>query len=80
MTAEYIRLRVDFDKEKAALKKFAGKETVTADGQKVMLFANIGTPDDALKVSEYDRGRNRPFSAPNSLYGQNIRSRRAGTV
>ena len=54
VTAEYIRLRVDFDKEKAALKKFAGKETVTADGQKVMLFANIGTPDDALKVSEYD--------------------------
>ena len=54
VTAEYIRLRVDFDKEKAALQKFAGKETVTADGQKVMLFANIGTPDDALKVSEYD--------------------------
>ena len=54
VTAEYIRLRVDFDKEKATLKKFAGKETVTADGQKVMLFANIGTPDDALKVSEYD--------------------------
>ena len=54
VTAEYIRLRVDFDKEKAALKKFVGKETVTADGQKVMLFANIGTPDDALKVSEYD--------------------------
>ena len=54
VTAEYIRLRVDFDKEKAALKKFASKETVTADGQKVMLFANIGTPDDALKVSEYD--------------------------
>lgn len=54
VTAEYIRLRVDFDKEKAALKKFAGKETITADGQKVMLFANIGTPDDALKVSEYD--------------------------
>ena len=54
VTAEYIRLRVDVDKEKAALKNFAGKETVTADGQKVMLFANIGTPDDALKVSEYD--------------------------
>ena len=79
VTAEYIRLRVDFDKEKAALKKFAGKETVTADGQKVMLFANIGTPDDALKVSEYDGG-NRPFPHRIPLYGQNIRSRRAGTV
>ena len=54
VTAEYIRLRVDFDREKAALKKYMGKPTQTADKQKVMLFANIGTPEDALKVAEYD--------------------------
>ena len=31
-----------------------GKETVTADGVKVELCANIGKPEDALKVVECD--------------------------
>lgn len=52
--AEYIKLRIDFDKERAALAKFAGLETKTRDGQKVQLFSNIGTPDDANQVLEYD--------------------------
>lgn len=52
--AEYIRLKMDFDAEQKALKKFIGKPTQTQDGEKVQLFSNIGTPDDANKVLEYD--------------------------
>lgn len=39
-----------FKKEKEELKKFLGKETVTADGVKVELCCNIGKPDDADAV------------------------------
>lgn len=52
--AEYMRLKMDFDAEQKALKKFIGKPTQTQDGEKVQLFSNIGTPDDANKVLEYD--------------------------
>ncbi|MGN1047317.1 MAG: phosphoenolpyruvate--protein phosphotransferase [Eubacteriales bacterium] len=52
--AEYIKRRMDFDKERAALAKFAGRETCTLDGQKVQLFSNIGTPDDANQVVSND--------------------------
>ena len=52
--AEYIKLRMDFDKERAALAKFAGLQTRTLDGQELQLFANIGTPDDANQVLAYD--------------------------
>lgn len=43
-----------FKKEKAELKKFIGKETVTADGVKVELCCNIGKPDDADAVISKD--------------------------
>ena len=39
-----------FKKEKEELKKFLGKETVTADGVKVELCCNIGKPDDTDAV------------------------------
>lgn len=52
--AAYIRLRMDFEKERAALEKFMGLETLTKDGEKVQLFANIGTPEDASQVIAYD--------------------------
>lgn len=52
--AAYMRLRMDFEKERAALAKFVGLETRTQDGKKVQLFANIGTPEDASQVLAYD--------------------------
>lgn len=52
--AEYIRRRMDFERERAALSKLVGLETRTQDGKKVQLFANIGTPEDASQVITYD--------------------------
>ncbi|MBQ9058328.1 MAG: phosphoenolpyruvate--protein phosphotransferase [Atopobiaceae bacterium] len=40
--------------EKRALEIFRGKETVTADGERVLLVANIGNPDDATAAVEHD--------------------------
>ena len=39
---------------KAALEAFRGKETRTADGDKVLLVANIGNPEDAVGAMEND--------------------------
>lgn len=50
----YIIKREEFIKKQAELKKFFGKETVTADGVSVELFCNIGTPKDAKKAVECD--------------------------
>ena len=52
--AAYIQRRIDFEKERAALEKLMGLETLTKDGEKVQLFANIGTPEDASQVIAYD--------------------------
>ena len=52
--AAYIQRRIDFEKERAALEKLMGLETPTKDGEKVQLFANIGTPEDASQVIAYD--------------------------
>lgn len=52
--AKFIKMRIDFDAERAALKKFIGKPTVTGDNISVQLFGNIGTPEDAAKVAEFD--------------------------
>ena len=51
--AEYIRARLDYDRDMASLAKYRDRPTFTADGERVDLFANIGTPDDALKAVEY---------------------------
>ena len=45
--AIYREKTIEYKKEKKELKKFIGKETVTADGVKVELCCNIGKPDDA---------------------------------
>ncbi len=52
--SKYIIKREDFIKKKAELKKFFGKETLTADGDKLEVFCNIGTPKDAKKAMECD--------------------------
>lgn len=43
-----------FASEKAALESYRGKDTVTGDGDKVLLVANIGNPDDANAAVEHD--------------------------
>ena len=50
----YSAKRDAYLEEKKALAKFIGQATVTADGKKVELVANIGTPEEATKVVECD--------------------------
>ncbi len=52
--SQYIIKREDYIKKQSELKKFYGKETVTADGINLELFCNIGTPKDAKKAMECD--------------------------
>ena len=52
--AEYKTQAEAYAAEKAALEAYRGKETVTADGIKVLLVANIGNPDDANGAVEAD--------------------------
>ena len=52
--AIYREKTIEYKKEKEELKKFIGKETVTADGVKVELGCNIGKPDDADAVLSKD--------------------------
>ncbi len=52
--SQYIRKREEFIKKQAELQGFMGKDTVTADGNSVELFCNIGTPKDAKKAMECD--------------------------
>ena len=47
---EYLIKRAEFIKQREMLKIYKGKETVTADGEKLMLFGNIGKPEDASQV------------------------------
>lgn len=51
---EYEKKREVFLEEKKALSKFFGKDTVTADGRRVELVANIGKPEEAANVVECD--------------------------
>lgn len=52
--AIYREKTIEYKKEKKELKKFIGKETVTADSVKVELCCNIGKPDDADAVLSKD--------------------------
>ena len=52
--AKYVAKREEFIKKQAELKKFIGMETLTADGDKLEVFCNIGTPKDAKKAMECD--------------------------
>lgn len=47
---EYLTKRAEFIKQREMLQIYKGKETVTADGEKLMLFGNIGKPEDASQV------------------------------
>lgn len=51
---EYQKKKEIYLEEKAGLKVFAGRETVTADGAKVHLYGNIGKPEDAEAVVSGD--------------------------
>ncbi len=54
VVSKYVIKREEFIRAQAELKNFFGKETLTADGDKVELFCNIGTPKDAKKAIECD--------------------------
>lgn len=50
----YHRMYEKYQQEKALLKEYAGKPTITKDGTKVMLVCNIGNSEDAKKAVECD--------------------------
>lgn len=52
--SKYLIKREDFIRKQSELRGFLGKETLTADGESVELFCNIGTPKDAKKALECD--------------------------
>ena len=52
--AEYRDKAAKLAQEKAALEAYRGKPTVTADGDQVLLVANIGNPEDANGAAEHD--------------------------
>lgn len=51
---EYKKLRDDFLEAKKELSKYVGKKTETSDGESVMLFGNIGNPEEAKAVKTFD--------------------------
>ena len=51
---DYKAKKAAYLEEKAALSKFIGQASQTADGHVVELVANIGGPDEAAKVGECD--------------------------
>ena len=51
---EFSTKREKFLKEKKELEQYIGKPTVTKDGVKIELVANIGKPEDLEKVLQYD--------------------------
>ena len=51
---EFREKAAQLAEEKKALEAYRGKETVTGDGDKVLLVANIGNPDDANGALEHD--------------------------
>lgn len=52
--AEYQGKRAAFLKEKKELEQYIGKPSVTKDGVRVEVVANIGKPEDVDKVLQYD--------------------------
>ena len=54
ITAEYELKRVRFEQEKAALSSVKGKPTVSKDGVRFSLYANIASPFDLGHVHEND--------------------------
>lgn len=52
--AEYEAKRASYLAEKEELKKYVGRETITKDGVKIEVAANIGRPEDVDRVLSYD--------------------------
>ena len=50
----YLMKRADYLKQLSMLQIYKGKETMTGDGRKVQLFANIGSTEDAGQVLACD--------------------------
>ena len=53
---EYFKKKEEDDAQKALLQQLKGKENVTKSGQKINLYANIGSPEDLGPVLENDAG------------------------
>ncbi|MCD7773228.1 MAG: phosphoenolpyruvate--protein phosphotransferase [Ruminococcus sp.] len=51
---KYKKLREEYIQAKKELSKFIGRKTQTADGESVMLFGNIGNPEEAKTVKSFD--------------------------
>ena len=51
---KYRKIKQGYDERKALLAQLKGRESVTADGQKIKIFANIGSPADVAKALEND--------------------------
>ncbi len=54
LMAEYTEKRDKYLKERKELEQYIGKESITKDGVKVEIVANIGKPADLEKVLQYD--------------------------
>lgn len=52
--AEYEAKRASYLAEKEELKKYIGRETITKDGVKIEVAANIGRPEDVDRVLSFD--------------------------
>lgn len=52
--AEYEKKKEAYLLEKKELENYKGKPSVTKDGRKVEIVANIGKPEDAQRALEYD--------------------------
>lgn len=52
--AEYEAKKASYLAEKEELKKYVGRETITKDGVKIEVAANIGRPEDVDRVLSYD--------------------------
>ena len=53
-TGKYKKAREEYFEVKKQLSKYIGKKTETSDGQNVMLFGNIGNPEEAATVKKFD--------------------------
>ena len=51
---EYEKKRADYFEEKARLRSFIGKPSLTADGMKKEVFCNVGNPKDGIQAKEKD--------------------------
>ena len=54
-TTDHYRQLIDEGiNDRSRLREYIGKKTRTSDGRSIALFANIGTPSDAVKAEEND--------------------------